>query len=123
MVEVVKVLHWYHHHMSQSCRVPQPTVNRLTITAGVYLGSDDYVTVKKCFGGVYKEYRQLNECEIPTKVFYRSCADEKQRRVDTGNSSARSICPIPDAPEHSTLLGNMMIISTGPAWTVDNTKN
>ena len=102
-------------------------LNRLTITAGVYLGPDDYATIKKCFGGVYQEYRQLNEihipqCQNPTKVFYRSCADGKQRRVDTGNSSSRSTYPIPDAPEHSTLLGNMMVISTGPVWTVEDSE-
>ena len=102
-------------------------LSRLTITAGVYLGPDDYATIKKCFGGVYEEYRKLNkiqipQCENPTEVFYRSCADGKQRRVDTGNSSSRSTYPIPDAPEHSTLLGNMMVISTGPVWTVEDTK-
>ena len=102
-------------------------LSRLTITAGVYLGPDDYASVKKCFGGVYEEYRKLNkiqipQCENPTQVFYRSCSDGKQRRVDTGNSSSRSTYPIPDAPEHSTLLGNMMVISTGPVWTVEDTK-
>ena len=59
-------------------------LSRLTITAGVYLGPDDYATIKKCFGGVYEEYRKLNkiqisQCENPTQVFYRSCADGKQR--------------------------------------------
>ncbi len=102
-------------------------LNRLTITAGVYLGPDDYTTIKKCFGQVYQEYKQLSEikipqCQNPTKVFYRSCADGKQRRIDTGNSSSRSTYPIPDAPEHSTLLGNMMVISTGPVWTVEDTE-
>ena len=102
-------------------------LNRLTITAGVYLGPDDYTTIKKCFGQVYQEYKQLSEIKIPqcknhTKVFYRSCADGKQRRIDTGNSSSRSTYPIPDAPEHSTLLGNMMVISTGPVWTVEDTE-
>ena len=28
----------------------------------------------------------------------------------------------PDAPGHSNLLGNMMVISTGPGWTANNTK-
>ena len=83
--------------------------------------------IKKCFGGVYEEYRKLNEihvpqCENPTREFNRSCADRKQCRVDTGNSSSRSTYPIPDAPGHSNLLGNMMVISTGPGWTANNTK-
>ena len=39
-------------------------LNRLTITAGVYLGPDDYATIKKCFGGVYQEYRQLNSSAV-----------------------------------------------------------
>jgi hypothetical protein len=95
-------------------------LNRLTITAG-------YTTIKKCFGQVYQEYKQLNEinipqCKNPIHVFYRSCADGKQRRIDTGNSSSRSSYPIPDAPEHPTLLGNMLVISTGPVWTVEDTE-
>lgn len=99
----------------------------MVITAGVYLGPDDYDTVKKCFGGLYEEYAELKEihvskCECPIQVHYRSCADGKQRRIDTGNSSSRSTFPIPDAPEHSTLLGNMLVISTCPVWTVEDTK-
>ena len=96
-------------------------LNRFVITTGVYLGPDDYDTIRKCFGALYQEYGELNKihlpsCESPIQVFYRSCADGKQRRVDTGNSSARSTFPIPDAPEHISLLGNMLVISTNPAW-------
>lgn len=103
-------------------------LNRLVITAGVYLGSDDYDTVKECFGKLYEEYSSLEEihlpnCESPVKVFYRSCADGKQRRVDSGNSSSRSTFPIPDSPEHTSLLGNMRVISTGPVWTHQDSRD
>lgn len=34
-------------------------LSRLAITAGVYLGPDDYETVKECFGELYKEYGDI----------------------------------------------------------------
>ena len=79
-------------------------LSRLVITAGVYLGSDDYETIKECFGELYKDYGQLKEihppnCDGPVKVFYRSCTDGKQRQVDSGNSSSRLTFRIPDSPE------------------------
>ena len=94
-------------------------LSRLVITAGVYLGPDDYDTIRESFGELYQEYRELNKIHIPScetrvKELYRSCGDGKQRRVDTGNSSSRSTFPIPDAPEHNSLLGNMLVISTNP---------
>ena len=103
-------------------------LSRLVITAGVYLGSDDYETIKECFGELYKEYGRLKEihppnCDGPVKVFYRSCADGKQRRVDSGNSSSRSTFPIPDSPEHTSLLGNMLVISNAPVWTHEDSKD
>ena len=77
--------------------------------------------------GSYIEYGQLSEiyppnCDGPVKVFYRSCTDGKQRRVDSGNSSSRSTF-IPDSPEHTSLLGNMLVISNAPVWTHENSKN
>jgi hypothetical protein len=103
-------------------------LSRLVITTGVYLGPDDYDTIRKCFGELYQEYRELNKihipsCETPVEVLYRSCADGKQRRVDTGNSSSRSTFPIPDAPEHNSLLGNMLVISTNPVWTYEDSRD
>jgi hypothetical protein len=103
-------------------------LSRLVITAGVYLGPDDYETVKECFGELYKEYSQLKaihppNCDSPVKVYYRSCADGKQRRVDSGNSSSRSTFPIPDSPEHTSLLGNMRVISTAPVWTHEDSRD
>lgn len=103
-------------------------LNRLVITTGVYLGPDDYDTIRKCFGELYQEYGKLNKihlpsCESPVEVFYRSCADGKQRRVDTGNSSSRSTFPIPDAPEHISLLGNMLVISNYPVWSHKDSKD
>ena len=102
-------------------------LSRLVINTGVYLGPDDYETVQKCFGKLYKDYGQLKEihpanCNSPVKVFYRSCADGKQRRIDSGNSSSRSTFPIPDSPEHTSLLRNMLVISKAPVWTYENLK-
>ena len=103
-------------------------LSRLVITAGVYLGPDDYDTIRECFGELYQEYSELNKihipcCETPVEVLYRSCGDGKQRRVDTGNSSSRSTFPIPDAPEHNSLLGNMLVISTNPVWTCEDSRD
>lgn len=72
-------------------------------------------------------YAQLKEidvskCESPIQVHYRSCADGKQRRINTGNSSSSSTFPIPDAPEHTKLLGNMLVIYPGPVCTVEDTR-
>ena len=94
----------------------------------MYLGPDDYETVQKCFGKLYKDYGQLKEihpanCNSPVKVFYRSCADGKQRRIDSGNSSSRSTFPIPDSPEHTRLLGNMLVISKAPVWTHEDSRD
>ncbi len=101
-------------------------LSRLVITTGVYLGPDDYDTIKKCFGGLCQEYRELNKihipsCETPVEELYRSCADGKQRRVDTGNSSSRSTFPIPDAQNHQ--LGNMLVISANPVWTYEDSRD
>ena len=100
----------------------------LLITTGVYLGPDHYKTIKKCFGELYKEYGQLKEiyppeCDDPVEVFYRSCADGKQRRVDSANSSSRSTFPIPDSPEHTSLLGNMLVISNAPVRAYEDSKD
>ena len=78
------------------------------ITAGVYstLVSMIMTQLRSTLGGGGggEECRQLNEihipqCENPTKVFYRSCADGKQHQVDTENSSSRSTYPIPVVPD------------------------
>lgn len=103
-------------------------LHRLVITAGVYLGPDDYDTIRQCFGSLYQEYANAREivlphCESPVQVLPRSCADGKQRRVDTGSSSSRSTYPIPDAPEHISLLGNMSVICTEPVWTFKDTQD
>ena len=71
-------------------------LHKLVITVGVYLGSDDYDTIRQYFGGLYQEYSNLKEIELPkcmgpVEVLVKSCADGKQRRVDTGSSTSR--CP------------------------------
>ena len=42
----------------------------------------------------------------------------KERRISTGNSSAKSTYPIPEAPEKQSQLGDMKIICPEPNWTV-----
>ena len=99
-------------------------LSRLVSTTGVYLGPDHYEKVQKCFGKLYKDYGQLKEihpanCNSPVK----SCADGKQRRIHSGNSSSRSTFPIPDSPEHTSLLGNMLVISNAPVWTYEDSRD
>jgi hypothetical protein len=99
----------------------------LIITCGAYLGQDDYDTLSLCFKGLYDQIQDLDVVQLPNekdpiKIYTRSIADGKQRRLDTGNSSAKSTYPICDAPEHCTQLGDMTLVSTGPEWTVQDAK-
>lgn len=98
----------------------------LVITCGAYLGQDDYDTLRLCFQDLYKQISNLEEVFVNGKnidVYKRATADGKQRRIDTGNSSAKSTYPICDAPEHCTQLGDMTLCSHGPTWTVDDSHN
>ena len=97
----------------------------LVITCGVYLGQDDYDTLSLCFKDQYEQIRNLNEVnltETNIQLHKRATADGKQRRVDSGNSSAKSTYPISDAPEHCTQLGDMTLCSHGPVWTAEDSE-
>lgn len=99
----------------------------LIITCGAYLGQDDYETLSLCFKGLYDQILDTDAVELPheeepIKMHVRSTADGKQRRLDTGNSTAKSTYPICDAPEHCKQLGDMTLVSSGPEWTVQDTK-
>ena len=109
-------------------KVVEPyNLQSLVITCGAYLGGDDYNTLSQCFRNLYEQISQLDKIDLGgdkgvVNVIVRCTADGKQRRVDTGNSSARSTYPICDAPEHLTQLGDMSIISNGPEWKVEDTE-
>ncbi|KXJ19884.1 hypothetical protein AC249_AIPGENE25278 [Exaiptasia diaphana] len=110
-------------------KVVEPyNLQSLVITCAAYLGADDYSTLSNCFRDVYEQITKLDKINLgggrgEVNVIVRSTADGKQRRIDTGNSSARSTYPICDAPEHITQLGDMSVISNGPEWTVEDTIN
>lgn len=100
-------------------------LHSLAVTCGAYLGPDDYGSLNACFRELYDDLHNLSEVTIAEKsitTHKRSTADGKQRRTDTGSSSAKSTYPICDAPEHNTQLGDMSLCSNGPVWTVRDAK-
>ena len=97
------------------------------ITVALWLGNDDYETVQKCAGAVYEQFMQLTTIKHPLsgkeiKIVRRSCGDGKERRSSTGNSSAKSSYPIPEAPEHRSQLGDMKLYCPCPVWSVNDTE-
>ena len=95
-------------------------LSRLVITTGHY-----YVITMSLLCHYYGQLKEIQpaNCNGPVKVFYRSCADGKQRQIDSGNSSSRSTFPIPDSPEHTSLLGNMLVISKAPVMTYEDSRD
>ena len=96
------------------------------LTVALWLGNDDYETVKKCTELVFKQLKDLQSVTHPlsgkeVKIFRRSCEDGKERRSSTGSSSAKSSYPIPEAPEHQSQLGDMKLICPQPVWEVEET--
>ena len=97
------------------------------LTVALWLGGDDYETVRECTASVYKQLKELKLIKHPVsgeeiKIVRRSCGDGKERRSSTGSSSAKSCYPIPEAPEHHTQLGDMKLICPQPVWTVEDTE-
>ena len=96
------------------------------LTVALWLGNDDYDTVKKCTEPVFKQLRDLQSVVHPLhgkeiKIFRRTCGDGKERRSSTGSSSAKSSYPIPEAPEHQSQMGDMKLICPQPVRTVEDT--
>ena len=96
------------------------------LTVALWLGNDDYDTVKKCTEPVFKQLRDLQSVVHPLygkeiKHFWRTCGDGKERRSSTGSSFAKSSYPIPEAPEHQSKMGDMKLICPQPVWTVEET--
>ena len=96
------------------------------LTVALWLGNNDYGTVKKCTEWVFKQLKglqsimhQLSGKEV--KIFRRSCGDGKESRSSTGSSSAKSSYPIPEAPEHQSQLGDTKLICPQPEWGVEET--
>ena len=55
------------------------------LTVALWLGNDDYDTVKKCAGAVYERLKELKTIKHPLsgkeiKIVRRSCGDGKERR-------------------------------------------
>ena len=74
---------------------------------------------------MYHHLAELNSVKIAgndIKVLHRCGGDGKQRRVETGNSSAKSTYPIYEAPEHTNQLGNMKVVCKQPVWSVVDAK-
>lgn len=97
------------------------------LTVALWLGSDDYSSVKECASPVFKQLTNLKWITHPVtgqkiRIIRRSCGDGKERRSSTGNSSAKSTYPIPEAPEQQCQLGDMKIVCLQPVWTVDDTE-
>ena len=74
------------------------------------MGSDVFTTAKICVEKVYKQLAKLREIIHPKtgqtlSVLRRTTADGKARRRTTGNSTACSSYPIPEAPEHIASTG------------------
>ena len=98
------------------------------LSVAYYLGDDSYENTRKCFHAVYSKLAVTNVAyhflkETTVELHYRCVGDGKERRSGTGNSTACSTYPICDAPEHSSLLGDMKVISGEPVWTVDNSSD
>ena len=91
------------------------------------MGGDDFTTAKICGEKVYKQLTELKEIVHPISnqsltVFRRTTADGKARRSSTGNSTACSSYPIPEAPEHVDQLGDMKIFFEEPSWSLEETE-
>ena len=91
----------------------------------LWLGGDDYDTVKKCAGAVFEGLKELKTIKHPLsgkeiKIVRRSCGDGKERRSSTGNSSTKSSYPNREAPEHQSQLGDMKLVCTCPVWTIED---
>ena len=109
-------------------RIIEPYNMLITVlTAALWLGNDDYYTIRQCAGTVYEQLKQLKTIKHPLngkqiKIIRRSCGDGKERRLSTGNSSAKSSYPIPEAPEHHSQLRDMKLSCSCPVWSVEDTE-
>ena len=94
-------LKWSHHFTGETSvrvKIIEPyNLLSTVLTVALWLGNDDYDTVRKCTGAVYmyEELKQLKTIKHPLSgkeinIVRWSCGDGKERRSSTGNSSAKS---------------------------------
>lgn len=74
----------------------------------------------------YKQIAELKEIIHPKtgqtlSVLRGTTQDGRARRESTGNSTACSSNPIPEAPEHIDQLGDMKVLFEKPMWSVQET--
>ena len=123
MAEMVMPFHWRDKCQGEDNWAMLSTV----LTAALWLGNDDFDTVRKCAGAVYQQLKQLKTIKHPLngkeiKLVRQSCGDGKERRSSTGNSSAKSSYSIPEAPEHHSQLGDMKLSCPCPVWSGEDTE-
>ena len=105
---------------------PDTITNTSDYFLALWMGSDEFTTAKICGEKVYKQLAELKEIIHPKtgqilSVLRRTTADGKARRRSTGNSTACSSYPIPEAPEHIDQLGDMKVLFEKPLWSVEET--
>ena len=105
---------------------PDTITNTSDYFLALWMGSDEFTTTKICGEKVYKQLAELKEIIHPKtgqtlSVLRRTTADGKARRTSTGNSTACSSYPIPEAPEHIDQLGDMKVLFEKPLWSVEKT--
>lgn len=98
---------------------PDTITNTSDYFLALWMGSDEFTTAKICGEKVYKQLAELKEIIHPKtgqtlSVLRRTTADGKARRTSTGNSTACSSYPIPEAPEHIDQLGDMKVLFEKP---------
>ena len=127
--DLAPFLRWsWHCNALSSCRlkvVDLQNLHSLLITIGAYLGPDSYDMLKAGFKGIYDQLSTLKPLTINGKnidLITRSCADGKQRRLDTGSNTAKSSYCLVEAPEHKSQLGDMTIVCESPVWSVQDTR-
>lgn len=98
---------------------PDTITNISDYFLALWMGSDEFTTAKICGEKVYKQLAELKEIIHPKtgqtlSVLRRTTADGKARTMSTGNSTACSSYPIPEAPEHIDQLGDMKVLFEKP---------
>ena len=100
---------------------PETITNTSDYFLALWMGSDEFTTAKICGEKVYKLLAELKEIIHPKtgqtlSVLRRATTDGKARRRSTGNSTACSSYPIPEAPQHIDQLRDMKVLLEKPLW-------
>lgn len=97
------------------------------LTVALWLGNDDYNTVKACAGAVYEQLKQLKTIKHTLsgkeiKIISEAVAMVRKEDHPQG-ILLQSSYPIPEAPEHHSQLGDMKLSCPCPVWSVKDTEN